>query len=122
MFKHLYWTVIYLYFKYNDLSNANKNLYCIFKNSGNEVGEQLQIITVRQIHVFACKNERWLLKVSAYCGAKKRKYHMWRFKINFKNSQKNFKKGVDKGEGMCYYNQALAREGHESGLRAAQEP
>ena len=32
-----------------------------------------------------------------------------------KKSEKNSKKGVDKRLVMCYYNQALAREGHERG-------
>ena len=32
-----------------------------------------------------------------------------------KKSEKNSKKGVDKRKVMCYYNQALAREDHESG-------
>ena len=32
-----------------------------------------------------------------------------------KKSEKNSKKGVDKRMELCYYNQALAREGHESG-------
>ena len=37
------------------------------------------------------------------------------FQKKMKKSEKNFKKGVDKRVGLCYYYQALTRAGHESG-------